>query len=101
MSVAPQAFSKVVHLEPDNGEAWNNLAALWLKQQGWREALHAAEQAVKCNRESWQTWDNYATAATRAGVLPAAVRALSKVRGGEAALTDPCWPPLLCVGRAE
>lgn len=75
-----QAFTKVTHLEPDHGEAWTNLAALWLQRGGAREALHASEQAIKYKRDSWQTWENYATAAAKAGVMPACVRALSQVR---------------------
>lgn len=74
-----QAFTKVTHLEPDNGEAWTNLAALWLQQGGWREALQASEQAVKYKRDSWQTWDNYATAAAKAGGMSSCVRALAQV----------------------
>jgi tetratricopeptide (TPR) repeat protein len=69
----------VTHLEPDNGEAWTNLAALWLQQGGWKEALQASEQAVKYKRDSWQTWDNYATAAAKAGVMSGCVRALTQV----------------------
>jgi tetratricopeptide (TPR) repeat protein len=75
-----QAFTKVTHLEPDHGEAWTNLAALWLQQGGWKEALQASEQAVKYKRDSWQTWDNYATAAAKAGVMSGCVRALTQVR---------------------
>lgn len=75
----PQAFSKVTHQEPEHGEAWANLSALWLQQGGWREALHAAEQAVKLKRESWQTWENYALAASKAGAPTACVRGLAEV----------------------
>lgn len=84
----PQAFSKVTHQEPEHGEAWANLSALWLQEGGWREALHAAEQAVKLKRESWQTWDNYALAASKAGAPTACVRGLAEV----------CCV-FLCVGR--
>lgn len=71
----------MTQLEYDHGEAWTNLAALWLQEGGWSEALHASEQAVKYKRESWQTWDNYATAAVKAGAMLPAVRALGQVSG--------------------
>lgn len=77
-----QAFSKVTQQEPEHGEAWNNLAALWLQQGGWREALHAAEQGVRLKRDSWQAWDNCATAAVKAGALSTCVRALGQVWSG-------------------
>lgn len=75
-----QAFSKVTHQEPEHGEAWANLSALWLQEGGWREALHAAEQAVKLKRDSWQTWDNYALAAAQAQAPTSCVRGLAEVR---------------------
>lgn len=78
-----QAFTKVTHQEPEHGEAWANLSALWLQEGGWREALHAAEQAVKLKRDSWQTWDNYALAAAQAQAPSSCVRGLAEVRS--------CW----------
>lgn len=89
----PQAFSAVTQQEPEHGEAWANLAALWLQRGGAREALHAAEQAVKMKRDSWQAWDNCATAAVRARAVPAAIRALSKVRGVQQGGGEPPPPP--------
>lgn len=78
-SPCPQAFSKVTHLEPEHGEAWANLSALWLQEGAWREALHAAEQAVKLKRDSWQTWDNFALAASKADAPTSCVRGLAEV----------------------
>jgi len=80
LSSPPKAFSKVTHQEPQHGEAWANLSALWLQEGGWREALHAAEQAIKHKRDSWQTWDNYALAAAKADAPAACVRGLAEVR---------------------
>ncbi len=70
----------MTHQEPEHGEAWANLSALWLQEGGWREALHAAEQAVKLKRDSWQTWDNYALAAAQAQAATSCVRGLAEVR---------------------
>ncbi len=75
----PQAFTKVTMLEPDNGEAWNNIAALWMQQQRWPQAFSALGQATKHKRDSWQTWENYAQAALHTGALLQAVRALAQV----------------------
>lgn len=41
-----------MYLEPVYGEAWNNLPALWLRKGPWKEALKAAEQAVKHKEET-------------------------------------------------
>jgi hypothetical protein len=79
---ALRAFSRVTLLDPQHGEAWANLAALWLRAGRPREALSAAEQAVKHKREAWQAWENYAAAALQcSGVehLVKAARALREV----------------------
>jgi tetratricopeptide (TPR) repeat protein len=102
----------VTHQEPEHGEAWANLSALWLQEGGWREALHAAEQAVKLKRDSWQTWDNYALAASKADAPIACVRGLAEVcrRRLGAAWSSQAWSSLAvwlvckdpcCCGRAE
>jgi len=66
-------------LEPEHGEGWANLAALWLQAGQWQQALSASEQAVKHKRESWQAWENYSQAALRAGSLLLAARGVQQV----------------------
>jgi tetratricopeptide (TPR) repeat protein len=48
----------VVQQEPDNGEAWNNLAAVYVELKKNKEALFALSEAVKHKRESWKVWEN-------------------------------------------
>jgi hypothetical protein len=79
LAPALRAFSRVTLLDPQHGEAWANLAALWLRAGRAREALSAAQQAVKHKRESWQAWENYAAAALKAGEPLKAARALREV----------------------
>eukprot|EP00891_Asterochloris_glomerata_P006782 jgi/Astpho2/6782/Aster-07226 len=62
-----QAFTRCAQQEPDNGEAWNNLAAIHLQLQRPAEAFNALSEAVKVKRDSWQTWGNYAQAAAQTG----------------------------------
>ena len=75
-----QAFTKCTQHEPDNGEAWNNIAALWTQLERPREAFSAACEATKHKRGSWQTWENYAHAALQSGALQQACRGLAQVR---------------------
>ncbi|KAK4528532.1 hypothetical protein GAYE_SCF59G6476 [Galdieria yellowstonensis] len=55
---AANAFTRVVQQEPDNGEAWNNLAAVYVELKKNKEALFALSEAVKHKRESWKVWEN-------------------------------------------
>ena len=40
----PQAFTRMVQQEPDNGDAWANIAAVHLQHQNWRPAFAAAAE---------------------------------------------------------
>ncbi|GIM17240.1 hypothetical protein Vretimale_19748, partial [Volvox reticuliferus] len=73
---ALRAFTRVTQQEPDNGEAWNNIAALWMHLGGYRPAFAALSEAVRHKRDSWQTWENYARAALASGHYQQAVRGL-------------------------
>ncbi|GJQ15660.1 hypothetical protein GpartN1_g7451.t1 [Galdieria partita] len=57
-SFAANAFTRVVQQEPDNGEAWNNLASVYVELKKKKEALFALSEAVKHKRESWKIWEN-------------------------------------------
>lgn len=55
------AFTRCAQLEPEHGQAWNNIAALCLRSQRWRAGFKAVQEALKHSREVWQSWDNLAT----------------------------------------
>ena len=74
-----KAFTKVTQLEPENGEAWNNLAAVHLRAERWAPAFSALSQAVKLKKGSWQTWHNYAQAALAVGEGASAARGVAAV----------------------
>jgi tetratricopeptide (TPR) repeat protein len=74
-----RAFSRVVSIDPEYGDAWNNLAAAHLHLEEHESAFHALEQAVRFNERSWKTWDNYMTCAIHLGNFQQAVYALGKV----------------------
>ena len=73
-----QAFTRCVQQEPDNGEGWNNIAAIHLQLQHAPEAFSALSEAVKYKRDSWQTWANYGQAAAQTGNNLPAARAVQK-----------------------
>ena len=79
LTPALRAFSRVTLLDPQHGEAWANLSALWLRAGRPREALSAAQQGVRLKRDSWQAWENYAAAALQAREPLRAARALREV----------------------
>lgn len=99
-----QAFTRCAHQEPDNGEAWNNIAAIHLQLQHPPQAFSALSEAVKFNRDSWQTWSNYGHAAAQTSNGVPAARAVQKASTClSIALSEPsaCLGQGLVLGQAE
>jgi len=57
VDTAINSFTRSVQLDPDNGESWNNLAALNTLRKRSKEAFR---EALKYKRNSWQMWENFA-----------------------------------------
>ncbi|KAL8196412.1 hypothetical protein R6Q57_024707 [Mikania cordata] len=76
---ALDAFTRAVQIDPDNGEAWNNIACLHMTKKRNKEALIAFKEALKFKRESWQMWENYSQVAVDNGNFSLALEATQKV----------------------
>lgn len=70
------SFTRAAQLDPDNGQCWNNLAALSMRQERWRLAFVALTQALRHSAGTWQVWDNYARASVECGELGSTCRAI-------------------------
>jgi ferric-dicitrate binding protein FerR (iron transport regulator) len=44
----------VTQQDPEHGEAWNNIAAIWVQLDRNKEAFSALGECVKHKRDSWQ-----------------------------------------------
>lgn len=76
---ALDGFTRAVQLDPDNGEAWNNIACLHMIKKRSKEAFIAFKEALKFKRDSWQLWDNYGNVAMDVGNVSQALEAIQKV----------------------
>ncbi|KAL9224749.1 hypothetical protein vseg_000758 [Gypsophila vaccaria] len=76
---AVDGFTRAVQLDPDNGEAWNNLACLHMMRNKSEEAFIAFKEALKFKRNNWQLWKNYGPVAADVGNLFEAVKAIQMV----------------------
>ncbi|TYI42694.1 hypothetical protein ES332_A01G117000v1 [Gossypium tomentosum] len=56
---ALDGFTRAVQLDPENGEAWNNIACLHMIKRKSKESFIAFKEALKYKRDSWQMWENY------------------------------------------
>jgi Flp pilus assembly protein TadD len=58
MHRAANAFSRVVTLDSDDGEAWSNLAASYIEMNRPREAYQALIEAAKALPKNWKIIQN-------------------------------------------
>ncbi|XP_014296423.1 tetratricopeptide repeat protein 27 [Microplitis demolitor] len=56
--LAAHAYRRYCELEQKNFEAWNNLAKVYIKLGNKPRAWHSLKNAVKCDFNVWQVWDN-------------------------------------------
>lgn len=53
---ALQAFTEVVQQEPEEGDAWANVAAIHMHNREPSEAYPALVESLKLNRNNWRVW---------------------------------------------
>ncbi|KAI3415053.1 TPR_REGION domain-containing protein [Psidium guajava] len=76
---ALDGFTRAVQLDPDNGEAWNNIACLHMIKKRSKEAFIAFKEALKFKRNSWQLWENFSQVAMDVGNINQALEATQMV----------------------
>lgn len=57
--VAQRAFLRCVEIEPGNGEAWNNLAAIHIKCSRKLDAFRCLREGLKEQYDNWKMWENF------------------------------------------
>ncbi|KAJ8888281.1 hypothetical protein PR048_007768 [Dryococelus australis] len=62
-----------------NFEAWNNLAKAYAKMGQKARAWKALQEAVKCNYENWQVWDNLLVVSTDCGEFEEVIHSYHRI----------------------
>jgi len=76
---ALRAFVRCTQIDAENGQAWNNVAALNIRKGSYPAAHVALQEATKQAHDSWQTWENLAMVAAKVGRFQQSARALVRV----------------------
>ena len=73
------AFVRCTQIDVENGQAWNNVAALSIRLKRFTAAHTALCEAIKHQRTSWHTWENHAMVCAKVGKFATSALALLKV----------------------
>lgn len=77
--VGSRAFQRVVALDDDQPEAWNNLASIYLRMDRKTDAFLALKQATKIKFDSWKMWENLLFTAVDVGQFADAIFAMQRI----------------------
>lgn len=77
--VGSRAFQRVVALDDDQPEAWNNLASIYIKMDRKTDAYLALKHATKVKFDSWKMWQNLLFVSIDVGQFADAIFAMQRV----------------------
>ena len=78
-SVAARTYRLYCNFEPDNFEAWNNLANAYIKLNQKSRAFTVMLEAVKCDYDNWKLWDNILCISVDCGHFEESIRAYHRI----------------------
>ncbi|KAJ2392840.1 hypothetical protein GGI05_002572 [Coemansia sp. RSA 2603] len=78
---AVTAFQRVVSLDHERGDGWNNLASacLQLGDSHRERAWYALREAARCMFDSWKVWENFMRVSVAMRQYASAIHAMSRI----------------------
>ncbi|XP_054014980.1 tetratricopeptide repeat protein 27 [Hylaeus anthracinus] len=77
--LAATAYKRYCALEPSTFEAWNNLAKAYIKLGDKEKAWRSLQDAIKCNYDRWQVWDNLMIVSVDLGHFSEVIRCYHRI----------------------
>ncbi|KAI7872363.1 hypothetical protein BDF14DRAFT_1752626 [Spinellus fusiger] len=77
--VGMRAFQRVVALDQEQAEAWNNLSSIYLHLDRKPDAYLALKQATRINYSSWKMWQNLLYVSVDLGQFADAIWAMQRI----------------------
>ncbi|XP_076247464.1 tetratricopeptide repeat protein 27-like isoform X2 [Calliopsis andreniformis] len=77
--LAATAYKRYCALEQSTFEAWNNLAKAYIKLGDKPKAWKSLQDAIKCNYDRWQVWDNLMVVSIDLGHFSEVIRCYHRI----------------------
>ncbi|KAG2224246.1 hypothetical protein INT45_000277 [Circinella minor] len=77
--VSLRAFQRVVALDNEQAEAWNNLSSIYVHLDRKPDAFLALKQATKLKFDNWRMWQNLLIVAADVGQFADAIWAMQRI----------------------
>ncbi|KAI9208102.1 uncharacterized protein BJ171DRAFT_557816 [Polychytrium aggregatum] len=74
-----EAFTRVVTLDNNNGEAWTNLSSIYIRQKNKRGAWRALREALRHQYENYKVWQNYMYTSCDLKEFKETIRAMERI----------------------
>lgn len=74
-----RAYGRCTNIEPDNFEAWNNLAACHTKLKQKDKAHKVFIEAIRCNYDNWKVWENFLWTSADCGEIEDVIQAYHRL----------------------
>ena len=59
LDLASKALQQCCSLDPDNSQAWNNLASSFIRMNQIQKAFRALKEATRLSYDNWKIWENF------------------------------------------
>ncbi|EZA47362.1 Tetratricopeptide repeat protein [Ooceraea biroi] len=77
--LAATAYRRYCALEQSSFEAWNNLAKAYIKLGDKPRAWKSLQDAIKCNYDRWEVWDNLMVVSVDLGHFSEVIRCYHRI----------------------
>ncbi|KAI9025167.1 hypothetical protein CLU79DRAFT_744373 [Phycomyces nitens] len=77
--VAMRAFQRVVSIDQEQAEAWNNLSSIYIRLGRKPDAFLALKQATRIKFDSWKIWQNLLYVSVDIGQFSDAIWAMQRI----------------------
>eukprot|EP01053_Blabericola_migrator_P006637 Blabericola_migrator_1__6636@NODE_334_length_9665_cov_140_658158_g270_i0_p1_GENE_NODE_334_length_9665_cov_140_658158_g270_i0NODE_334_length_9665_cov_140_658158_g270_i0_p1_ORF_typecomplete_len680_score137_28TPR_16/PF13432_6/0_00014TPR_16/PF13432_6/1_1e07TPR_16/PF13432_6/1_3e05TPR_15/PF13429_6/3_2e09TPR_15/PF13429_6/0_00021ANAPC3/PF12895_7/80ANAPC3/PF12895_7/1_4e06ANAPC3/PF12895_7/2_1e09ANAPC3/PF12895_7/1_1ANAPC3/PF12895_7/1_3e03TPR_MalT/PF17874_1/9_1e02TPR_MalT/PF17874_1/4_2e12TPR_19/PF14559_6/6_ len=77
--LALSAFSVVTAMEPEQAEAWANMASIHVAKEQWEAAKKCIKEAAHLGQHLWRVWENYAKISCKTNDVYAVMEALERI----------------------